>query len=429
MRIILKSTRRARGGPNYRQSGHTAAEPVAARAPLRPSHRLLTSLSDQRTHLRMNRTQTFIPRLESMRGIAALLVAASHVVQAPTGPTTELLTHPGIEFGTGSRLLYATIVHAVDGLQAVIFFFVLSGFVLTRSLLREASPSPAQAAEFVIARLFRLYPAIIFAIGSFATALALFGAAPAALTILKNMALISTSLNGVMWSLQLELLAIPVIYVMYLLLLRGTRLALMAAIAISLGLVVMSFDPSIHKVLGDPPLQLFYAFTFGCFCAASSGRLASRLSPMQANIAVAICIILFFTARPMLGPASTWRFLVNSLSAWGMIYLVAYGPRASLLNVLDQPIAHWLGKLSFSYYLFHFLTITPVWNHPEFLVWLIDTVGMPRPAVALLIFSASTMAALTLAYICYSFVELPGIRLGRAVRGLLPLRIRGVPAS
>lgn len=376
----------------------------------------------------MNRPQTFIPRLESMRGIAALLVAASHVVQAPTGPTTELLTHPGVELSTGSRVLYATIVHAVDGLQAVIFFFVLSGFVLTRSLLREPSPSPAQAAEFVIARLFRLYPAIIFAIGSFAAASTLLGAPPALSTILKNMALISTSLNGVMWSLQLELLAIPVIYVMYLLLLRGTRLAVIASITISLSLVVMSFDPSIHKILGEPPLQLFYAFTFGCFCAAASGRLASRLTPMQANIAIAIFIILFFTARPLLGPASTWRFLVNSLSAWAMIYLVAYGPRASLLNVLDHPIAHWLGKLSFSYYLFHFLTITPVWNHPEFLAWLIDTVGLPRPAIALLIFAASTMAAMALAYICYRFVELPGIRLGRSVRSLLSPRVRGVPA-
>ncbi len=377
----------------------------------------------------MTRTQTFIPRLESMRGIAALLVAASHVVQAPTGPTTELLTHPGVELGTGSRLLYATIVHAVDGLQAVIFFFVLSGFVLTRSLLREPNPSPAQVVDFVIARLFRLYPAIIFAIGLFAAALALLGAAPAPSTIVKNMALISTSLNGVMWSLQLELMAIPVIYVMYLLLRRRTRLATLGSIAISLALVVTSFDPSIHKILGEPPLQLFYAFTFGCFCAASSGRLASRLTPMQVNIAIAIFIILFFTARPLLGPASTWRFLVNSLSAWAMIYLVAYGPRASLLNVLDHPAAHWLGKLSFSYYLFHFLTITPVWNHPEFLVWLIDTVGMPRPAIALLIFSASTIVALTLAYICYSFVELPGIRLGRTVRGAFSPRARGVPAA
>ncbi|MGO3934626.1 acyltransferase family protein [Rhodopseudomonas pseudopalustris] len=367
----------------------------------------------------MSRASSFIPRLESMRGVAALLVAASHVVQAPTGANTGLLTNPGIELDELSRFAYRTIVHCVDGLQAVIFFFVLSGFVLTRSLAKETHPSFAQAADFGIARLFRLYPAIIFAIGLFAIAMALAGATIPLSTVLKNMALIDTSLNGVMWSLQLEMLAIPLIYTMYCLLIRRTALGITLSIAISLTLVVVSFDPAIHKILGDPPLQFYYAFTFGCFCAVASGRLASRLSPTQVNVALAVFLILFFTARPLLGPASTWRFLVNSMCAWMLIHLVAYGPRASLLNLLDHPIAHWLGKLSFSYYLFHFLTITPVWNHPEFLIWMIQDVGLPRLVVALLLFVVSTAVALALANICHNFVELPGIRLGQRVRALL----------
>ncbi|MCG6206382.1 acyltransferase [Rhodopseudomonas sp. HC1] len=372
----------------------------------------------------MSRTTSFIPRLESMRGIAALLVAASHVVQSPTGPDTGLLTHPGANAGEVIRLFSAAIVHAVDGLQAVIFFFVLSGFVLLRSLLAEPRPSASQATDFVIARLFRLYPAVIFAVAVYALARTVFGAPPAPWTVLENMALIDTSLNGVMWSLQLELLAIPLIYGMYLLLLRRTTATTAAAIAICLALVGMSFDPAIHKILGHPPLQLYYAFTFGCFCAAASGRWAARLTPTQANIATAIAIVLFFTARPLLGPASAWRFVVNGLSAWMLIYLVTYGPRATLLNVLDHPAAHWLGRLSFSYYLFHFLTILPVWSHPETVVWLVDTVGMPRLLIAGLIFLASTAAALLLAYIAYTLVEIPGIRLGRQVRAIFTPRIR-----
>jgi peptidoglycan/LPS O-acetylase OafA/YrhL len=377
----------------------------------------------------MSRTRSFIPRLESMRGIAAMLVAASHVVQLPTGANSALMTNPGIELGPWSRAAYAALVHAVDGLQAVIFFFVLSGFVLTRSLLKAPQPSIAQFVDFVVARLFRLYPAIIFVIGLFAIAMALAGSAVPVLIVLKNMALLDTSLNGVMWSLQLELLAVPLIYALYLLLIRGTLLATSVAIVISVTLAVMSFDPAIHKLLGDPPLQFYYAFTFGCFCAVASGRLASRATPMQINIAVAVFIVLFFTARPLLGPASTWRFLVNSLCAWMLIYLVAYGPRASLLAVLDHPAMHWLGKLSFSYYLFHFLTITPLWNHPEVLGWMIRDLGLPRPAIALVVFVASTAVSLALAYVCYRFVELPGIRLGQSVRAMISPRTRSVPAA
>jgi hypothetical protein len=67
----------------------------------------------------MNRRTGFIPRLESMRGIAALLVAASHVIQAPTGPNTALLINTGA--GEWTQYAYRGIVHAVDGLQAVIF--------------------------------------------------------------------------------------------------------------------------------------------------------------------------------------------------------------------------------------------------------------------------------------------------------------------
>lgn len=377
----------------------------------------------------MSRAPSFIPRLESLRGIAALIVAASHVVQSPTGPDTGLLTHPGAGPSDAMRLLCATVVHAVDGLQAVIFFFVLSGFVLTRSLLAEPRPSLSQATDFVIARLFRLYPAVIFAVGVFALAKTIFGTPPLPLTVLQNMALIDVSLNGVMWSLQLELLAIPLIYGMYLLLLRRTAATTAAAITICLALVLVSFDPAIHKILGHPPLQLYYAFTFGCFCAAASGGWASRLSPSQANVATAVAILLFFTARPLLGPASPWRFVVNGLSAWMLIYLVSFGPRASLLNFLDHPAAHWLGKLSFSYYLFHFLTILPVWSHPETMVWLVDTVGVPRLLIAAVILVASTAAALSLAYVSYRLVEIPGIRLGRRIRTVFSPRIRSAPAG
>lgn len=365
----------------------------------------------------MSRRSGFIPRLESLRGIAALLVAASHVVQTPIGSGQTLLTVPGEGLSSVTALTYRAIVHAVDGLQAVIFFFVLSGFVLTRSLLNQpAGPTAAQAGEFAIGRIFRLFPAIVAVIGGYAVAMALVGQPIALPLVLSNMALFDVSLNGVMWSLQLELLATPLIYLMYVLLNRGGTAPLALAIGVSVTLVVLSFDPSFHKSLGSPSLQFTYAFTFGCFCAAVSGRRAAALSPLGINIAIAICLVVFFTARPLLGPASTWRFLVNALSASMLVYFVAYGPRAAILNVLDHPAAHWLGKLSYSFYLLHFLTMTPFWQHPEWLGWLVSGLGVPRAIAALLLLGITSIVALGLAYVCYRFVELPGIRLGNYAR-------------
>jgi peptidoglycan/LPS O-acetylase OafA/YrhL len=62
--------------------------------------------------------------LEAMRGVAALVVVACHL---------SIAFYPGIFFGGADAFWYV----AVNGNAAVAFFFVLSGFVLTRRAMRE----------------------------------------------------------------------------------------------------------------------------------------------------------------------------------------------------------------------------------------------------------------------------------------------------
>lgn len=69
----------------------------------------------------------FIPRLESLRGVAAVLVAVYHC-------GAMYLQYPG----SGSSRLYFAFA---NGLGCVVVFFVISGFVLARSLDRDASIS------------------------------------------------------------------------------------------------------------------------------------------------------------------------------------------------------------------------------------------------------------------------------------------------
>jgi peptidoglycan/LPS O-acetylase OafA/YrhL len=101
-----------------------------------------------------------------MRGIAALTIALMHVsVAFAYFPFAE---RPGRNFLDRAGLF---VIHALsNGYGAVVAFFVISGFVLARSLDRKFD-----IPRFVIARVFRLYPAVIVTIAIFAAIYYAFG--------------------------------------------------------------------------------------------------------------------------------------------------------------------------------------------------------------------------------------------------------------
>jgi exopolysaccharide production protein ExoZ len=74
----------------------------------------------------------FIPRLESLRGIAALTVVSYHVWGQFSGTPSA---------GWDAAAFYA-LRWLSNGIGAVVGFFVISGFVLARSL--EANPEAAR---------------------------------------------------------------------------------------------------------------------------------------------------------------------------------------------------------------------------------------------------------------------------------------------
>src|SRR6201994_5039063 len=124
-------------------------------------------------------SRRFLPRIESMRGIAALTVAAMHVTSSYVdGPAHGLLDGIGLQ---GIKAL-------TNGYGAVVAFFVISGFVLARSLDRNFD-----AARFVRARMLRLFPAVIVTIAIFTALFHGFGfslykhASFAPLNVLANM--------------------------------------------------------------------------------------------------------------------------------------------------------------------------------------------------------------------------------------------------
>ena len=144
----------------------------------------------------------------------------------------------------------------------MVAFFVISGFVLARSLDRNFG-----ASRFLQGRIFRLFPAAIATIGLFAVLFYRFGfvvyrgASYEPLDILANMAMLRTDIDRVMWSMKAELAATPLIFAcvwVY------RRLGARAVVATAVVLFGLAFVGQYSQLIGeDTNLALLFAFPVG----------------------------------------------------------------------------------------------------------------------------------------------------------------------
>ena len=111
------------------------------------------------------RQRQFFPRIESWRGLAALMVASAHSWQSPWRDASGQLRNfyvPAVDVD-GPVLAAITPYFRIfnNGGGAVAAFFVISGFVLALSLERGPNDLPTSGSRFFLSRVFRIYPAII----------------------------------------------------------------------------------------------------------------------------------------------------------------------------------------------------------------------------------------------------------------------------
>ncbi len=339
----------------------------------------------------------FNPRIESMRGIAALTVAAMHV----TSSLVEGVPTWGSLDPSGLLLIKAL----SNGYGAVVAFFVISGFVLARSLDRNFS-----ASRFVRGRIFRLFPAAITTIGLFA---ALFyatgfvvyrGASYAPLNVFANMAMLHTDIDRVMWSMKAELAATPLIFgCVWLYRRHGAR----AVVATAVLLFALAFVGQYSQSIGeDTNLAPLFAFPVGILVHFKGEVIARRLSPRAAWLGT-VTSVAVFCACSFFKPSGTWTLLVQGLSAATLVMLIAYRPEVPLLAVLDARIVRFYGQISYSFYLLHPLTF---WLTGQLTAWLMNGVeGVPVTLVAIACIVVSVAAVTPLAYASWRFVELPAM--------------------
>jgi peptidoglycan/LPS O-acetylase OafA/YrhL len=296
----------------------------------------------------------------------------------------------------------------LNGFGAVVTFFVLSGFVLARSL--DGHPDPVR---FFRNRVFRLFPAAM-AVVALLTALhwkfglvigyeAIFDP----LDVILNLLLIRSDINGLMWSLTVECVATPLILLSVWLLRKQGERPLWILITVLLAL--SSWGPYVHLLGGFANLAPLYAFVVGVLLHFRGARITSLVSPGLATFAgiAAVAVFWFCGSRHQ----SALIILLECVSAATLIGLIAWHPATSLFKPLDFAPVRFYGRISYSFYLLHPLGILFAFRILEPLT--LNARGLPLSLTIIFTTFVSILLTTPIAYLSWRFIETPCIRLGK----------------
>jgi exopolysaccharide production protein ExoZ len=318
----------------------------------------------------------FLPRLESLRGIAAVSVVGYHVF--------------GQYLDTN-----------VTGMAPVVMFFVLSGFVLARSLSNDPNP-----VHFLWHRLFRLVPAAAATVLLLTLLYFQFGfvvgfeARFDAFNVLLNALMIRHDINGVMWSMTVECVATPLILASAWGFERWGFRPLAALITILFGLSFIG--PYVHLLGGFTNLAPLYAFVVGVLLHFRGSLIAERLTPSTDWLLALAAITLFAVcaSRKQTAPLIALECASSAL----LVLLVAYRPTVGLFRILDLFIVRFFGRISYSFYLLH----------PVGVVLAIRSVEASGD-LSLMAIAATTALAIVIttpiAWLSWRYIEMPFISL------------------
>jgi exopolysaccharide production protein ExoZ len=346
----------------------------------------------------VNKTD-FLPRLESLRGVAALTVVGYHVYGQLSG---------GLLYGWFDGLALRAVSAVSNGFGAVVTFFVLSGFVLARSL--DGNPDPVR---FFRNRVFRLFPAAMAVVSLLTVLHWKFGfvigyeAGFDPLDVILNLLMIRSDINGVMWSLTVECVATPLILLSVWLLRKEGERPLWILITVLLAL--SSWGPYVHLLGGFANLAPLYAFVVGVLLHFRGVRITSLIRPRLAAFAAIAAIALFWFCGSR--TQSALIILLECLSAATLIGLITWHPETSLFKPLDFALVRFYGRISYSFYLLHPMGILFAFRILEPLT--LNARALPLSITVIFTTLASILLTTPLAYLSWRFIETPGIGCGK----------------
>lgn len=344
-----------------------------------------------------------IESVDGLRGFAAFLVMSYHI-QA------------------GDKVLLGS------GQTAMEIFFVLSGFVITRSLLAEGDGLLLR--RFYVRRAFRLIPTlVVFICVSLISVRVWQGAIPTnlwwmaggALAYVSNFVLVrlhgGVGVFGGLWSLSIE----EQFYLVWPLLFLGMRryfaravyLVLVVLAAASLARRFANLAPSASEnwaAYGSDSRAL--GLLLGCLGAVAVARQAPMIRTLSTRLltfmglGACACLIASATLVQSYVPRTfvTW-WLMAPVASLVLIVVLSHPLPTPVRRMFAGRLLVALGKISYSLYLWHVYVVEVV--EPRFLGH--QTYGRPVRYVVM------ATIAVSLATVSYFAIERPFMRIGRSI--------------
>lgn len=317
--------------------------------------------------------------LDGLRGCAALSVALGHCALVAGGIGLWERSLRDFASMSWSDVLLRALSAVFPSDAAVVVFFVLSGHVLWMSFRRKDLRFVADLPDYACARAYRLFPLAIM--GALPIA---FLTNPPARALVMNMLLLSHDLNGVLWSLQVEVVASLGLFALWGLT-RGSGWRLLLALGLGFA--------AIPLFRGNPYVVFFPAFILGALISCVPARFWHRPGVLPAGIAALLLTNLWF------GHGGVTRCF-EMAGATIVVAAVASGR----LSALRWRLPHFLGAISYPFYLTHSLVLAEAARRlsPEVL---------EQPFVTLGLLGCVTLAAtIPAAWLLHVFVEDPVLR-------------------
>ncbi|MHA7224219.1 acyltransferase family protein [Arthrobacter sp. RHLT1-20] len=364
--------------------------------------------------------QTRVTQLDGLRGIAALMVVACHVLSTLPG-IGSVFSDRSVGLNTAEKWAIFSPLHVLwNGTPAVHVFFVLSGFVLVLPFTRPGAVT--SWAPYYAKRLLRLY---LPAWASLAVAVALIAIIPRTASPLQSdwadiyvidpsvgqvfkdslLLLNASTINTPLWSLKWEV-AFSLLLPAYVLVALRWRRFWHVKIGIALLLAVVGALQDVEW------LSYLPIFAIGAILGAERERIRELTESWPR-------VVWFFVAAAGLFLANA-EWISREQPIPGVEAVVTVG--AALIVLLfvscssakklgDTAVAQWLGRVSFSLYLVHLPIILAG-------VTLLRSVSLP------LALAVSVAASFLAAEVFYRYVEQPTQRLSIAAGRTVTRRIR-----
>lgn len=380
----------------------------------------------------------FLPRIEALRGFAALAVAWLHssvIINLADGH--KLTGMPRLVLW-GIRLS----IWATNGRVAVLIFFVISGLVL--GLMIDAAASRGlwrNYAAFLVRRAFRIYPAHWAALLLFVplAVLTLFQVPVADPAFLASMSpdprwwfdgtiyghfnrwefvrtgiLYDQMYNSVTWSLRVEMQAC--FFIPFLVwLTRRRSIALDVAVLAALIGIAALVDTSVRP---DAVFVYLPAFHLGAIAGSQGPRIAAALGRRRYATATGLVVCYLVAVLPAALARSFdgfWMTLDMTFAAFGLVVLIAWAKLGRLDGLFLNPVSRWIGRLSYSFYLWHWLLLAMAMRALLILVPGAVVVGPLNQLLFFALAGSSILLTLGIAALSYRWVERPFMILGRSV--------------